>query len=324
MQLRNYSQAVLAAMLLAILKTQSSLAASITYDTNGDSHISFDKVSYTQGNRVGQSWVEQPLLLQPGGTPGLRRLLQKYFPDWTFLIAPPIAGDKSLIGEFRVRQYYACGNLTDCGNPSTESFTGGIGALFAVDFIPGQGDPQSNQIKWIGRVVSNHSQLPSPDGSYGLIEDRIDNLGRTDSPYYFPSANNSNFSTSFSDRPYRGDPQDNHSWYGELFLVREIGPKTVVIYDGISWGWGNQTKFNATCSTSSSQCPPPPPCIGGSGGGGCTINAVNGVKDTRTSVSLNDNNSESSLSVRDSTLSLLALAAWGVVKALKIRKDKQS
>jgi hypothetical protein len=322
MQLKNYYQAANAAMLLTFLNFQSGLAASITYDTSGNSNVNFNKIAYTHGDRVGESWVVQPTLLQRGGTPGLRRLLQNYFPDWTFLIAPPASGNSSLKGEFKIKQYYACGNLTDCGNPSTIPINYGVGALLDLDFIPRLSDPQSNnQFKWIGRVTSNHSQLPSPNGSYGLKEDRIDNNARTDNPFAVLTGNNSSSPTNFYDRPYRGNPQDNHAWNSELFLAREIGTKTAVIYDGIAWGWKNRTLPNPACFGSGSQCPPPPPaCTGDSGGGGCAINAANFFIDEE--LFSDNNNSSTSIPESTSVLGLLALGAWGIVKALKICFNK--
>jgi len=136
MQSRQYIIAMLATTFLNLFNTQSTHAVSIIYETDIESHINFNKVPYREGNREGQSWVKEDVrVLQRGGTPGLRRLLQEKFPLWTFLIAPPKEGNQSLRGEFMVKQYYACGNLTLCGSPSTFPVLGGVGALFDVDFI---------------------------------------------------------------------------------------------------------------------------------------------------------------------------------------------
>lgn len=322
MQLKHYCLAKAAAMLLAMISFQSSQAASITYDTSGNSNVNLDKIQYTHGDRVGESWVIQPTVLQRGGTPGARRLLQKHFPDWTFLIAPPVEGDSSLKGEFKIKQYYACDNVTDCGVPSTFPINYGVGALLDLDFIPGLGDPSYDgefEYKWIGRVTSSHSQLPSPNGSYGLIEERIDNNGQTDNPFAVLTDSDYYGVPNYYDRPYRGNPQDNHYWNSELFLAREIGTKTAVIYDGISWGWENETMPNPACSDEGTQCPPPPPeCTGGSGGGGCAINAA--IYDEK--LSDNKNNSSTSIPESTSVLGLLTLGVWGVSKAFKIRFNK--
>ncbi|MBE9006802.1 hypothetical protein IQ259_17445 [Fortiea sp. LEGE XX443] len=173
MQSRQYIIAMLATTFLNLFYTQSTHAVSITYETDIESHINFNKVPYRVGNREGQSWVKEDVrVLQRGGTPGLRRLLQEQFPDWTFLIAPPKEGNQSLKGEFRVKQYYACGNLTNCGSPSVFPVVGGVGALFDVDFISGEGDPQfPDRLNWIQRVVSNHSEEPPPYGTHNLKED---------------------------------------------------------------------------------------------------------------------------------------------------------
>jgi hypothetical protein len=246
MQPKHYSIAALTATFLVIFNAQSSYAVSITYDTPPAANINFNKVPYIIGNREGQAWVKEDVrVLQRGGTPGLRRLLEENFPDWRFITAPPKESNQSLRGEFRVRHYYACGyNMSDCGYPSVFPVNNVVGALFDVDFIPGEGDPQfPNRLNWIQRVVSNHSEEPRWYGTHNLKEDRIDIQDRTDSPYYFPTINNPNFFFShFFDRPTRGDAENSHYWNAELFLVEEIGRNTVRIYDGISWGWRNQTK----------------------------------------------------------------------------------
>lgn len=70
MQFRKYSLAVLTTFLV-MFNAQSSHAFTITYGTDIESNISFDKVPYTEGNRAGESWVVPVRPLQRGGTPGL-------------------------------------------------------------------------------------------------------------------------------------------------------------------------------------------------------------------------------------------------------------
>ncbi len=241
MQSRQYFIAVLVGTSLALFNARSSHAVYITYDTDPSSYINFDKVPYRIGNREGYSWVKDFRVLQRGGTPGLKSLLEEEFPDWRFLTAPPREGNRSLTGEFRIKQYYACGIDTDCGSPTVYGIKSGVGALLSLDFVPGEGDPQfPDRLNWIQRVVSNHSGAKE---IHGLNENIIDIKDRTDTPYYWPTEYQSNFyRPDFFDRSYRSDPEEGHYWNAELFLVRELGNKTVMIYDGISWGWRNQTK----------------------------------------------------------------------------------
>ncbi|WP_017651336.1 hypothetical protein [Fortiea contorta] len=237
MQSRYYFFAVLPSIFLAIFNTQSSHAVSIIYEKDIENNISSDKVIYRVGNREGQASVTEIKPLQRGGTPGLLRVLRDAFPDWRFLTAEPKVNPLySLNGEFRVNQYYACGNLTSCGFPTTSTLVGGVGALLSVEYIPGEGDPGIiNNINWIQRVVSNHS---ATSGTHDDKEDILDTRS-VEEPFYFPKQD---YKPNFFDRPYRGDSENSHYWNAELFLAQRIGRDTVMIYDGISWGWRNQTK----------------------------------------------------------------------------------
>ncbi|WP_228013465.1 hypothetical protein [Nostoc edaphicum] len=237
MQSKDYLFTAIAATILAIFNTQPSYAVSIIYEEDIESNISFDKVTYRVGNREGQAWVTDIKPLPRGGTPGLLRVLRDAFPDWRFLTAEPETNPLySLNGEFRINQYYACGNLTLCGSPTTSSLISGVGALLSVDYIPGEGDPGIlDNINWIQRVVSNHS---ASSGTHNDKEDILDTRS-LEEPFYFPKQN---YKPNFFDRPYRGDSENSHYWNAELFLAERVGRNTVMIYDGISWGWRNQTK----------------------------------------------------------------------------------
>ena len=237
MQSKHYLFTAIASTILAIFNTQSSYAVSIIYEEDIESNISFDKVTYRVGNREGQAWVTDIKPLARGGTPGLLRVLRDAFPDWRFLTAEPETNPLySLNGEFRINQYYACGNLTTCGFPTTSSMLSGVGALLSVNYIPGEGDPGVlDNINWIQRVVSNHS---ASTGRHNDKEDILDTRS-LEEPFYFPKQN---YKPNFFDRPYRGDSENSHYWNAELFLAERVGRNTVMIYDGISWGWRNQTK----------------------------------------------------------------------------------
>ncbi|MDY7013571.1 MAG: hypothetical protein SVX43_08190, partial [Cyanobacteriota bacterium] len=116
-------------------------------------------------------------------------------------------------------------------------------------------DPVGNNIHWIQRVVNNHAVTSTLNQSielpHGTPEDKIDVLQEQTNPNFVDPQNpqrlvfNPYYDTysplanqvSFADRPGRRDIFDNHDWYAELYLVEEIAPQTVKIYNGISWGW---------------------------------------------------------------------------------------
>jgi hypothetical protein len=80
---------------------------------------------------------------------------------------------------------------------------------------------------------------------YGTSEKKIDivdeqknpNISNPFNPYYdtYGKAN----SQSFFDLPVRYDIQDNNQWSANLYLVQQTAPKTVTIYNGISYGWSD-------------------------------------------------------------------------------------
>ena len=141
----------------------------------------------------------------------------------------------------------------------------------------------------------------------------------------------------------------------------ESNPQNVTIYNGVSWGWLYRyipKPLYCPASTSSECSPPPPPptCNGGSGGGGCNNSSITDYTDYNdyqessifdindpsqdepqyqylSFLNFNDissieedeyNDSESPVSTPESTsaLGLLALGAWGIIKAMKIRFEK--
>jgi hypothetical protein len=152
--------------------------------------------------------------------------------------------------------YYICGpQTTDCGAEIQDPFSEGVGAMLELLYSPAllTGDPVPDPtgvtrgIQWIQRVYNNHSRTPDRHGS---IENILDiDIGQT-TPYYTGHAGNGlgippyRF---FGDVPYRVDPVESHFWDAELYLVEETQDlitrkRTVTIYNGIKWGWRNQTR----------------------------------------------------------------------------------
>lgn len=170
--------------------------------------------------------------IERGGTSEFRRTLEAAFPDWTFNRA-----DNDLKGSFDILHYYACGTQTDCGAERTAPVRGVVGAFFDLKYNPQSEDPVGETVHWIQRVVSNHSLNPD---IHGNREDIIDvATGHTADPYYDSTTSFAD-SDFFVDRPGRIDPQENHDWFAELYLVQETAPQTATIYNGVRWGWKNQ------------------------------------------------------------------------------------
>jgi len=164
---------------------------------------------------------------------------------WTFNLAP-----KDLAGSFDILNYVACAPQTTCKSNLGWPQKHGVGAFIDIEYKPGTGDPALgfdpttlNGIHWIQRVVNNHKS--GDGGGHGVDDDKIDvDPGQTN-PYYDqpgplggqPTADMSK--GLFADRPYRFDPDAEHKFSFDLFLVQQTAPKTVTIYNGVKWGWKN-------------------------------------------------------------------------------------
>jgi hypothetical protein len=150
---------------------------------------------------------------------------------WTFTAAA-----KDLQGTFRVTTNRAEGTAAR------------VGEEFRMTYIPEGTDP--TKIHWIQRVVDNHKiqrfrdangTFTTVDYGFGTAENKIDIIlgaGGQKTPYY--GAFSDDADPNFFDFPRRLAADKEHDWSAELYLVVETGPKTVVIYNGISWGWQNR------------------------------------------------------------------------------------
>lgn len=313
-------------------------------------------------------YISQPFIheIKRGGTDGLLNDLQLYENEgWTF------NKGRNLRGSFNVGRLSACGLTTKCGSNKLGFTTNAIGATLELNYRPSQRgknsdpSPNTNNLYWIQRLVTNY---PSPPPQPGVYQSYIDNRDRNKGanatyPYYsqgVPIGANG----YFGDRPVRRDFLNrNYYWTAELYLAEanKSNPQNVTIYNGVSWGWlYRYIPKPPYCPVStSSECsppPPPPPCNSGSGGGGCNRASANDytdytdyqepstfdINDTSENepqyqylsfLNFNDissseedeyNDSESPVSTPESTsaLGLLALGAWGIIKAIKIRLEK--
>jgi len=144
--------------------------------------------------------------------------LTSQYPGWTFQSAANELSDDSLV----VHSYAVFGS------------PGFVGAELDLEYVPHGNDPTTG-IHWIQVIWDNHNITNNP--GHGNYEQTTDVGPGSTTPYYdekFCATNR-----RFYDRSGRGDGCDSHYWNAELHLVREIGPKQIVIYGGVLWGWEN-------------------------------------------------------------------------------------
>lgn len=200
-------------------------------------------VSYKLKDGKTGTVTRQPIAfisINRGGTKDFLAQLKVEFPEskgWKF-----IAADEDLNGSFSVGAYY----VTQSG----ESEVMGCGGKFSFDYLPLKSDPISNQnteLHWIQRTISNHKR----GAEHGEPENNVipqksnKRRNRPDVPFFDVVTKES---TPIAVPPhyeyYSGkvDPENDHQWKAEVYLVsiNKKDPKTVTIYNGVSWGWENK------------------------------------------------------------------------------------
>lgn len=254
MSFQKYSIVVLATPLLVAVSGRLGLALSLTPsqpDANQEYQAS---VNYSSGGGNGQVslYPSNITTIRPGGTDFFRLKLATTFPDWTFKTAT-----KNLAGTFSVEVYAA--RYRPIPNVTLENV---VAAEFLLQYHPYRAfngsypnptfsgypnpTPQNNDLHWIQLVTSNHGTKAFTNGQtidlgHGTQQSKIDAFfdpitGRQPTPYYTFASTSED---TFYDIPYRSDITENHNWSAQLYLVEQTAPKTVTIYNGISWGWTN-------------------------------------------------------------------------------------
>ncbi|OJJ26859.1 hypothetical protein BI308_03980 [Roseofilum reptotaenium AO1-A] len=232
--------------LLGILPTRSSLAFSITpppsdfYRYTKPYFVDIDKGiwGYTQLD----AWPEsdprrylsrgQVIEIKQGGTTGLLNLLESEFPNWNF------EETGNLQGSFDIQEYYSCApnplGYEWCGRHTLNS----VGAHIRLNYNPQpfSFDPQGDNVHWIQRVIATFSPYKTVPPSGYL--DFIDIPPGQQNPYYDTQGNAE--SDYFRDSPVYNFPHIESFFYAETYLVEEIAPKKVKIYNGVRWGWENK------------------------------------------------------------------------------------
>ncbi len=197
-----------------------------------------------------------PPVDNPNDNQDFMSVLKRSFPAWDFFTST-----KQRDGEVNVLNYYACQPWTQCGiqedNQKVNGFqtnfplTGIAGAFLDLRYSP-PGFDYSNAIAsnvsltnlhWIQRVVaSNGSCKDAQDKNCKDPIDKIDILSNQSDPFYDTNAAARNY--FFIDLPRRKYDKSTN-WQAELYLAEEIinpasSKRSVVIYDGIKWGWNSK------------------------------------------------------------------------------------
>jgi hypothetical protein len=349
MRLQQYFTFLLTAPLLVALSNEESFAFYFTMPPQQpDSPCTLQSryclsMSYTQAGLGTITTDIKPVSsLKLGGTDKLFSLLSSSVwakNGWTFNRAT-----KDLMGSFNI-SIYAPFVIPKTGNIPVDN----VGAEIKVLYKPVVGkDPVDNQVHFIQRIFDNHaiiSTLSGPiDLGHGSLEDRIDTMREQTDTKYIQSQQQifnpfydtygritrdaQNNTILFQDLSNRIDMFDNHDWSAELYVVRETAPKTVTIYNGISWGWKN-TYTPPKVSSSPKPNPTPLPCNGGggSGGGGCI--RASSVQNLLQELPLSDFDSgevfvpPESVPEPTTILGILGIGVWGAALRLKRKNHKQ-
>ena len=339
MKIRKLLAALLASPLPILLLSNPSNAFNLIYKKPPTTDA-----FYNPGNgKIGYLYIDDLKKLEPPNPIENRksqfwRVLTSSFPDWDFA-----SSGYPVYGDIVVNEYRVCPPGSFCADP-----LGSVGSRLQIDYVPNfkydpnQPDPDTGNVRWIQFVRSNHSLV----NGHGFKESVIDldtKRPGNGTPYYYAKEShlNKNNPYFFTDDPSRGDIDKPHDWTALLYLVEEItkpdsSRRKALIYGGISWGWHNriidkqpdtppgkprtreqrrqeQKKKPQTrpryCPVSSYGCDDnDPPSNGGSGGGGFNKYDPN----------------ERYTTIPESTpvIGLITLAAWGIVKTLKLRKNK--
>ena len=302
MQLPKYFFGFLATAFLIVLKQEAGLGITITR-TSTNSNFYQTSAQFPLGATTANVKLLDLLPVQTGGTPGFIGVVKNSFPDYKF-----ISNTNNLMNSIGLDGYQAWVGYSPEGYP-------GVGAnlkfCYNYNITSKKCVAFSSQRKfyWI-QVISykyiDISGLPH-EQSY------LDQVNNSNNPYY---GFGSNLVTPnmFQDGSRR-DANINQGWYAEVYLVEEIAPKKVIIFNGLSWGWSSILSPSQTGGGG---------CSGGSGGGGCT-SANRFIQDQSFSSINNGTDYPTPISIPEPipVLGLLALGIWGTFQGLKIIKDKK-
>jgi hypothetical protein len=200
---------------------------------------------YRTENYYGYTWLKYLNPVQKNSSEQtqflslLNDFSQSHGGNWQFEFA-----QNDLNGSYDFDLYRACGIEDSCGKEITNNpNSGGVGSEMLMTYNPVDNDPKASffpqdpQLYWIQRVRNNHPGLTE---AHGEIEDKLDvSFDNIENPYFLSAR-----SYGASDAPFRGDFVFSHFWDAELYLAQETREgdlKKVTIYNGVEWGWRNET-----------------------------------------------------------------------------------
>lgn len=208
-----------------VTASKKSFVPSVTYETESG------KTGVISRNPIAFASISR------GGTEEFLTVLNSEFPPskgWKFS-----AAKDDLQGSFSISAYYVF----------FESKA--VGGGFAFNYIPVGNDPITggdNELHWIQRVVSNHKRRSDHGTPENGISIRSSVANKNSVPFFDVRPNTAKNNPSRSLPPHfeydlsRSDPENDHSWKSETYLVsiNKKDPKTVTIYNGVTWGWENR------------------------------------------------------------------------------------
>ncbi|MFO0973411.1 MAG: hypothetical protein U1A27_08250 [Phycisphaerae bacterium] len=210
-------------LVLVGLHAAAGRASTIVFNDTVTDHRQFQDYGPCGGDVApanGLAWLDPypPEIIPTGGTSFFDDKLSQQFPTWQFSSAL-----NPLNGRFIVSKYKAVGACNK------------VGAQFTVFFDDGDDDlPPLGSTHWIQVTYSNHPLT----GAHGTPEYKVDIAGGTANPYYDRAGYAG--PRFFEDDPSRPDALLYHYWVAELYLVEQTAANSVIIHDGIRWGWRNR------------------------------------------------------------------------------------
>jgi RHS repeat-associated protein len=177
------------------------------------------KPTDTWKDKDGKTWTLRLYPVKPisAPTPAEMSLLKTQFPGWKFSLANTLSD-----GSLRVKGYDA-----EVYNKKN----GFIEANILVLYKPAGADPKGKEVHWI-QFVTVDKQTADDTGWPTFF---LDPPRRKKDPYY-DSVGGAD-SEHFSDTPRNA--AGARDFRARLFLAQETAPKTVRIWQGLSWGYSN-------------------------------------------------------------------------------------
>lgn len=243
----NYIALLISAIIFPAIIEKPACAFSIAPGLPASRNSFVPSALYKTENGISGIITRQPIefaSITRGGTEEFLTALNSDFPSgrgWKF-----VSAKEDLQGYFSVTEYYVFFNGT----------VGGGG--FAFNYNPSGNDPVTdgdNELHWIQRVVSNHKRHSVHGTSENRIGIKSSVIGKGTVPFFdvIPKNSKRNPPPTKALPPHfeydvaRDDLGNDHDWRSETYLasINRKNPKTVTIYNGVTWGWKNSASREA-------------------------------------------------------------------------------